>query len=422
MRDNNNGPAASRGRSGKFFFVYSTGTFIVSLGALAVVVLSGGHALWVAVISAAVVIQTIMLIALKGAVDHSKVIGPGDAAGSPDEIFDAETEERLQVLEEAGRFFGTAISPEDVFPLLTERVREIVPFDALVLLVAEDSKLVQVYSGGRVPGPSDATVPGSGLEMATRAFETGSVAISGNLPHPGPAQKGKFLSVAAVPLTRGSEVFAVISFCSFVRNAFGGREKILFEAVGERVAPLVGGAMAYGRQLSNSLTDPITDLPNERAFRLVLEGRVAEAQRYKEDRPLVVLAIDLRGFSHLNTSHEHNTGDRALAFAAGVISGELRKMDMVARTRDDEFLAVLPSAGNDTAAAIISRIGGAFSSRKFPLPDEPEFTIELHTGFASFLRDGRSADELIKAARLRRDRSKINKSNQVILFPTQYPN
>jgi diguanylate cyclase (GGDEF)-like protein len=135
-----------------------------------------------------------------------------------------------------------------------------------------------------------------------------------------------------------------------------------------------------------------------------------------------VLALDIRGFSQLNSSHGHSTGDGALEFTGSVVSGELRKMDLLARTSDDEFLAVLPAAGKDTAGAILARIGAALSARKFPLPDEPDFTIELHAGFASFSLDGNSADELIKAARLRRDRSKINKSNQVILFPTQYTN
>ncbi len=46
------------------------------------------------------------------------------------------------------------------------------------------------------------------------------------------------------------------------------------------------GSIAYERTQANALTDATTDLPNERAFYLVLENQVAEAQRNRGERPL----------------------------------------------------------------------------------------------------------------------------------------
>ncbi|MCV5943055.1 GGDEF domain-containing protein, partial [Escherichia coli] len=76
------------------------------------------------------------------------------------------------------------------------------------------------------------------------------------------------------------------------------------------------GSLAYEKSLSSALTDPLTKLPNERAFFLVLENQLAESQRFRDERPLTVLAVDIRDFEEINRDYGHSTGDRVLSFAA----------------------------------------------------------------------------------------------------------
>ncbi len=401
--------------------LYFAAIIVASFVVLFAVILEMPREMRIAVVSGAAAVQILAAIATAFRWRLASSSPVGSTPGT-DSIFDDETEERLCALEEAGRFLGASIVPEDVFPLVSERVRELVPFDRLTAYAREGDNLRKLFSANKTAGPSDASSPEPELELALKAFESGSLTTREINADAAPSKSRSEESIAVLPLAMGSEVIAVLAFTTVRKGAYGSREKILLEAVGERIASLVGGAIAYSRQISNALSDPVTGLANERAFQLVLETRIAEAERFKEERPLIILAMDVRGFSHMNSAHGHSTGDRALAFAGEVIQGELRKMDLVARTRADEFLAVLPSAGEETAAAIIGRIAKAFSSQRFPASEDQLITLELHTGFAGFGRDGRSADELIKAARLRRDRTKIGKSNHVILFPTQYPN
>src|SRR5207253_4107332 len=110
------------------------------------------------------------------------------------------------------------------------------------------------------------------------------------------------------------------------------------------VAPLVLSSMALERSRANALTDPTTDLPNERAFYLVLENQIAEAQRKQGDRPLTILAIDIKNFEDINRRFGHAAGDRALNFAAQLVKDNLRQMDFLARSTGDEFLVILPTA------------------------------------------------------------------------------
>jgi predicted signal transduction protein with EAL and GGDEF domain len=124
----------------------------------------------------------------------------------------------------------------------------------------------------------------------------------------------KFHSAAAVPLARNDEIFAVFQLYFTDKRQFGEPMQALLEAVGERIAPLMASAMSFERSLSNALTDALTNLPNQRAFFLVLENQIAESARYQSERALSILAIDIANFDELNRKFGHATGDRILAF------------------------------------------------------------------------------------------------------------
>lgn len=108
------------------------------------------------------------------------------------------------------------------------------------------------------------------------------------------------------------------------------------------------------------MTDVTTDLPNERAFYLILENQIAEAQRKREDRPLTILAIDIKNFDEVNQKFGHAAGDRILNFVAHGIKDNLRQMDFLARSIGDEFLAILPTATKEVSHEVIARIQTGF--------------------------------------------------------------
>ena len=154
-------------------------------------------------------------------------------------------------------------------------------------------------------------------------------------------------STAAIPLFHGTEVFGVIQLYFDSDFDVQNADKQLLEAIGTRVAPLMMGSLAFERSQANALTDITTELPNERAFYLILENQIAEAQRRRDERPLTVLAIDIRNFDEINQQFGHAAGDRALNFVAQVVKDNLRQMDFLARSTGDEFLVVLPTASQD---------------------------------------------------------------------------
>jgi diguanylate cyclase (GGDEF)-like protein len=82
-------------------------------------------------------------------------------------------------------------------------------------------------------------------------------------------------------------------------------------------------------------SDRLTGLPNRSSFVAALEDRLTD------DRPAVVLFLDLDGFKHVNDTLGHHTGDRLLVGVADRLRQCLRAGDVAARFGGDEFLVLL---------------------------------------------------------------------------------
>ena len=347
------------------------------------------------------------------------------ASGDP---FDAEVEGKLFALEEANEFFGASLRSADMFRLVSSRIGEIVPFETCVLFAfnEEDGALRVKYAVGE--NARDFMVPGLDVNrsLAAKTFLGGRPTSDPDLAFDRrvftePTLAGLRSAIAA-PLCRNGEKFGVLVLYSDLENAFEGSREILFGAAAERAAPLFASSFAFEQSLSNALTDPLTSLPNERAFFLVLENQIAESQRYRDVRPLTILAIDIEDFTELNQSLGHATGDRILAHAAQTIRKQLRQMDVLARHSADEFLAILPTAGEKVAAEIIGRIERAFVTAPFELDEENRIHLRLNFGWASFWRDGETARTLLQSALVRKHQQKTTEQNKILWFPKDLVN
>jgi diguanylate cyclase (GGDEF)-like protein len=346
---------------------------------------------------------------------------------SAQDIFDADIDEKLLVLEEAGKFFGASLKTNDMFRLISSRVGEILPFATCAFFVVDETNKFKVpFAAGKNSRLFESIRLDCGDGIAGKALANRQVARSRELSAERRVLDKNALaglaSAVAFPLFRGGEVFGVVVLYREEENGFAEETEMLAEAVGERITPLILGSYSFELSLSNALTDALTNLPNERAFYLVLENQVAEAQRFQERRPLTVLATDIREFDELNQKYGHSTGDRILAFAADLIKTQLRQMDLLCRTVNDEFLVILPTAGEEITRGIVTRIERAFSGMPFPVSETESCPIELSFGSATFQSDGETADQLMKIAILRKRQSKNNADNTVIFFPRQYVN
>lgn len=119
-----------------------------------------------------------------------------------------------------------------------------------------------------------------------------------------------------------------------IRNAEG--DITHFFAVKEEdllggAARLLGGALAT--------VDPLTGLPN----RAMLQERLANRLREREDAGLALFAIDIDHFRAIHESFGHFAADELLNRIAVRLKETVRQSDMVARSGANEFLLLLDS-------------------------------------------------------------------------------
>ena len=343
--------------------------------------------------------------------------------------FSSEIDGKLLALEEANRFFGASLKFADIFRLVASRTEELIPFSACALYLADEKKerLKLADAVGEHFKKFIGAEINSSQSFAGKTFQARAPQISNRVFQEENLAAVEFAenlnSAIAVPLSSGADVFGVFVLYGLRDDDFDHNSLKLFEAVCTRVAPLFLSSMAFESSLTNALTDALTDLPNERAFYLVLENQIAESQRFRDDRPLTILAMDIKNFTEINQRLGHATGDRLLLFVADKLKNQLRQMDFLARSINDEFLAVLPTASEKIAREIVERIEKTFVTNPFEASAQENIHLQLVFGAASFGKDGEAAGQLLQRAILRKQQSKSeNKENKVLWFPKEYVN
>jgi diguanylate cyclase len=113
------------------------------------------------------------------------------------------------------------------------------------------------------------------------------------------------------------------------------------------------GAALLRRLHQETLTDPLTGLPNRRAWDQVFAERTGQALGPSRRRCAAIVDIDL--FKQINDRHGYATGDAVLQAAAKALRDGIRADDFVARLGGDEFGLLLTVADSTMAETIVDR-------------------------------------------------------------------
>ncbi len=103
-----------------------------------------------------------------------------------------------------------------------------------------------------------------------------------------------------------------------------------------------------------ALWDGVTGLPNRTFLADRMGEELSRAERH--GRTFALLMFDLDGFKSVNDTHGHAAGDRVLAMVGARASRSMRASDVVARVGGDEFVALLPEATREGAAAVAEKL------------------------------------------------------------------
>jgi diguanylate cyclase len=133
-----------------------------------------------------------------------------------------------------------------------------------------------------------------------------------------------------------------------------------------------------------SLTDPLTGIPNRKAFDIALDTAVEEASATSE--PLCVLMCDIDKFKDFNDTWGHQTGDQVLRLVGSCLFECVSGRDTAARYGGEEFAVVLPRTSLNDAGVLAEHIRTAVQARKLVKKTSGDIlgTITISVGVAQF--------------------------------------
>ncbi|MCR8635953.1 sensor domain-containing diguanylate cyclase [Paenibacillus radicis (ex Xue et al. 2023)] len=139
--------------------------------------------------------------------------------------------------------------------------------------------------------------------------------------------------------------------------------------------------------------DPLTELPNRRAFELHLQQAIANAKRYNQLMALFYTDID--DFKWINDRYGHETGDLLLKAFASKVKRCIREIDMLSRLGGDEFVILLPRIDTVTSVQrVAERV--VSSVREGWRIGEQVLEATISMGVAVYPSDGDDAVKLLQ--------------------------
>lgn len=160
--------------------------------------------------------------------------------------------------------------------------------------------------------------------------------------------------------------------------------------------------------------DPLTELPNRRAFKRDLETMIETARASR--RPLSLGFCDIDHFKGFNDRHGHETGDRVLRYVASALAKSFAKSGIVGRFGGEEFVVALPGMTLAQAQKAIDTARARLGERHlFAATDNADLgSITFSAGVTTFA-EGDGSAELLRRADEALYRAKAAGRNRVMI-------
>jgi diguanylate cyclase (GGDEF)-like protein/putative nucleotidyltransferase with HDIG domain len=348
----------------------------------------------------------------------SDVLGTPQPANGFRSISEAQRE--VFALHEIAQTIGSSLNINDTVTLVSNKLHSIVPFDTCIIFAVNEKsgKALSVHVAGenaevfkrrRIDVGDGITgwVIANSRSMCNASPELDLVGVDEDIAK-------QYRGILVCPLLREDGSFGAITLLSKSRTSYTTEHVRLLESVCQHASSALNNALTFEKTKESALVDPLTELPNARAFYMLLGQRLAESQRVGSES-LALVSIDIDDFKSVNDEYGHAIGDRVLASIAGVIRKELRQMDILARYAGDEFVAIMPMASTQMATGVAERIRSAVEAQKFSVRTGKTVQMGLSLGVAAFPEDGETTEELLSAAARRMQNNKHGRKTKFTL-------
>ncbi len=318
----------------------------------------------------------------------------GDAAASFNRLVEALAESQLA--SRVARNFATTLTSHIELRPLADAALDVLhdagDYSASALCILRDGELITVSSSG-VAEPT--TLAGSELvQRSYRTLQTVRVDLPSDIQLDGGIVGFRPRTVVAFPLQIRHVPIGVVIFASTGR--IGESEISPIQQLLPNFAVALNNALSHERLQRVAAIDPLTGLYNRRFGMERLSEEFSRSVRTND--PLGVVLFDIDHFKAVNDIYGHQAGDNVLKLIAENAKSVLREGDILMRYGGEEFLAVLPGAGEADLRTIGERMRRIVES-SVTLDSSTEIRVTISLGGVSFPSAGAAdLDDLIRMA------------------------
>ena len=322
----------------------------------------------------------------------------------------------IYALYEIAQAMGTSLGVSDTMALISAKLSNLVPFScaALFLFDEEGETLRCRFATG-----TDADIiqqvtvrSGEGLTgwVARNRRPLVNARPSADLEAAGLKTATQLQSALVCPLLYNERFIGTLSVYHVDAAFYRDDHRRLLDRVSEQAAAVINNSMLFEQTQEDSLTDPLTGLPNTRFLFMHLTRELARAERLKSELSLMVM--DLDHFKEINDSHGHHVGDRALCEVARVLRAAIRPYDICVRYAGDEFIVVLSGCSADEAEQKRQELQQGVDAVYFEARPGKRLPLGISVGTAVFPHDGESYESLLATADNRMYQDKANRKRR----------
>jgi diguanylate cyclase (GGDEF)-like protein/putative nucleotidyltransferase with HDIG domain len=308
----------------------------------------------------------------------------------------------IYALYEIAQSMGTSLGVSDTMALISSKVSKIVSWSGCALFLHQpdsDSLKCRFAVGVDAPKLLNAELKmGYGLSgwvaRNRRTLINGDPRVSFDAA--GIAGDIALKSAIVCPLQYNDTFIGCLALYHVEPNHYTEDHRRLLERIGEQAGAVINNSIIFEQTQEDSLTDPLTGLPNRRSMFVHLSRELARADRLKSEVAIIVMDID--GFKSINDTYGHNVGDHALREAANALQGGLRPYDLCVRYAGDEFIVVLADCSREQAELKRRELQERVAGIQLDLPADTKLRLGVSAGAAVFPHDGSTYEALLAEA------------------------